>query len=177
MRGKPLMPTTPRKARLLLKAKKAKVVRRQPFTIQLKYATGEAKQPITLGIDSGYAAVGYAAITDKIELISGEIAMRTDISDKLIEKRQYRRGRRKRLWYRIPKFKNRVRTEILQPSAKQKLESHLRLIGMIKGLLPITIVVIEVSSFDPQKMINPEISGIEYQQGELQGYEIREYLV
>ena len=38
-------------------------------------------------------------------------------------------------------------------------------------------VIIEVASFDQQKMKNPEISGIEYQQGELQGYEIREYLL
>ncbi|WAM22653.1 MAG: RNA-guided endonuclease IscB (plasmid) [Candidatus Methanoperedens sp.] len=177
MRGKPLMPTTPRKARLLLKSGKAKVVQRQPFTIQLNYATGETKQPITLGIDPGYGTVGYSAITDKKELISGEVAMRTDIPDKLIEKRQYRRGRRNKLWYRAPRFDNRVRKEVLQPSAKHKLESHLRLIDRIKGLLPTTTVIIEVSSFDTQKMVNPEISGIEYQQGELQGYEIREYLL
>jgi hypothetical protein len=35
MRGQPLMPTTPRKARILLKEEKAQVVRRAPFTIQL----------------------------------------------------------------------------------------------------------------------------------------------
>jgi hypothetical protein len=66
---------------------------------------------------------------------------------------------------------------MLQPSAKHKLESHLNLVNKIKGLLPITTVVIEVSSFDTQKMVNPEISGVEYQQGELQGYEVREYLL
>jgi hypothetical protein len=57
MRGKPLMPTTPRKARLLLKSGKAKVMQRQPFTIQLNYATGETKQPITVGIDPGHKSV------------------------------------------------------------------------------------------------------------------------
>jgi hypothetical protein len=177
MRGKPLMPTTPRRARLLLKSGKAGVVRRQPFTIQLNYATGETKQPITLGIDPGYKTTGYSAVTDKKELLSGEVAMRTDIPDKLIEKKQYRRGRRNKLWYRKPRFDNRVRTEALQPSTKHKLESHLSLINKIKGLLPITTVIIEVSSFDTQKMVNPKISGIEYQQGELQGYEVREYLL
>ena len=35
----------------------------------------------------------------------------------------------------------------------------------------------ELVKFDTQKMENPEISGVEYQQGELMGYEIREYLL
>ena len=51
MRGQPLMPTTPKKANQLLKEDKAKVVKRTPFTIQLKYATGETKQEIILGVD------------------------------------------------------------------------------------------------------------------------------
>ena len=54
MRGQPLMPTTPRNSRILLKKGKAKVVQRVPFTIQLNYATGETKQPINLWIDAGY---------------------------------------------------------------------------------------------------------------------------
>ena len=53
MRGEPLMPTTPRKARILLRDGKAKVARRTPFTIQLTIATGENKQPIALGVDAG----------------------------------------------------------------------------------------------------------------------------
>ena len=48
------MPCSPAKARLLLKEKKAIVVRRTPFTIQLTIATGEAKQPVSLGVDAGY---------------------------------------------------------------------------------------------------------------------------
>jgi hypothetical protein len=67
MRGKPLMPTTPRKARKLLRSGKAKVVQRKPFTIQLNYATGETKQPIRLGIDPNYTKIGYSAVTDKKE--------------------------------------------------------------------------------------------------------------
>ena len=94
MRGKPLMPTSPKKARLLLKEGKAKVVQRNPFTIQLKYATGEAKQPIKLTFDPGYKNVGFSAITEKRELISGEVTIRTDIPEKIAEKKMYRRGRR-----------------------------------------------------------------------------------
>jgi len=35
----------------------------------------------------------------------------------------------------------------------------------------------ELVRFDMQKMQNAEITGIEYQQGELQGYEVKEYLL
>ena len=52
MRGQPLMPTTPGKARKLLKQDKARVISSSPFTIQLLYATGETKQPVRLGTDS-----------------------------------------------------------------------------------------------------------------------------
>ena len=54
MNGLGLMPTTPRKARILLKEKKAQVVRKVPFTIQLLYKTGCAVQTKTLGIDTGH---------------------------------------------------------------------------------------------------------------------------
>jgi hypothetical protein len=47
----------------------------------------------------------------------------------------------------------------------------------LKRILPITKTIVEVATFDTQKMQNPEISGIEYQQGKLQGYHIREYLL
>ena len=53
MRGQPLMPCSPAKARHLLKAGKAVVKRRTPFTIQLRIATGETKQNVTLGVDAG----------------------------------------------------------------------------------------------------------------------------
>ena len=65
MRGKPLMPTTPAKARKLLKKGRAKVAQRSLFTIQLLYATGKAKQPVKLGIDPGYKHIGFSAVTEK----------------------------------------------------------------------------------------------------------------
>jgi hypothetical protein len=42
---------------------------------------------------------------------------------------------------------------------------------------PITEASVELVKFDMQSMVNPEISGVEYQQGELAGYEVREYLL
>ncbi len=178
MRGEPLMPTTPRKARKLLEAGKAKVVSRTPFTIQLLYPTGEAKQDITLGIDAGYSKIGYSAVTVTRELIAGELELRKDISKLLEKRRSYRREKRNRKWYREPRFDNRGRREgWLPPSLEHKLQSHIRLIERLKRIFPLTKVIVEVSSFDTQKIQNPEISGVEYQQGELQGYEVREYLL
>lgn len=179
MRREPLMPTTPGKARKLLKEGRAEVVSSNPFTIQLKYATGEATQKVTLGIDSGYKHIGFSAVTSKRELICGEVTARIDIPKLNMEKSMYRRKRRNKLWYRKPRFLNRGRKgkEWFAPSINHKLETHIRLINKIKSIIPVSRVVIEVASFDTQKMKNPEISGVEYQQGELMGYEIREYLL
>lgn len=180
MRGEPLMPTTPRKAKKLVKHGKAKVVQRLPFVIQLQYASGETKQDITLGIDAGYSFIGFSAVTEKQELISGELELRKDVSTNITQCRQYRRTRRNRLWYRKPRFNNRVSSKKkgwFAPSIEHKLDSHKKLIEKIKSMLPVTKIIIEVATFDAHKLKKPEISGIEYQQGELQGYEIREYLL
>ena len=177
MRGEPLMPTTPRKARKLLEQGRAKVVNYNPFTIQLLYGTGETKQEIVVGVDSGYAHIGYSAITASKELIAGEVELRTDIPRLLEKRRAYRRTKRNRLWHRKPRFLNRGKEGWLAPSIEHKLQSHIKLIDRLKRILPIKEVVVEVATFDPQKMQNPEINGVEYQQGTLQGYNVREYLL
>jgi hypothetical protein len=180
MRGQPLMPTTPRKAKKLLKEGKAKVVRRTPFTIQLKYATGENRQPITLGVDSGYENIGLSAKTNKKEAYSAEVRLRMDIVKLNSERRQYRRARRnKNTWYRKPRFLNRKKPEgWLARSIQHKLESHIKLIENVKKLLPVTRIDIEVAAFDIQKIKNPEISGIEYQNGvQKDSWNVREYVL
>jgi len=142
------------------------------------YPTGESKQDITLGIDAGYSTAGFSTITDKRELICGKLKLRNDIPELLEQRREYRRNRRNRLWHREPRFNNRGREDgWLAPSIRHKLEAHIRLVEKLKKVLPITKVIVEVASFDTQKMQIPEIKGIEYQQGELQGYEVREYLL
>ncbi len=100
MRGKPLMPMRPRKARVFLKQEKAAVVQRSPFTIQLKYPSGETKQALKLGIDAGYSTVGFSVISDKSELLSSELTLRKRISKLIEQKSNYRKTRRSRLWYR-----------------------------------------------------------------------------
>ena len=176
--GNPLMPASPAKARHLLDNGQAVVVRRTPFTIQLLYGSSGYKQDITLGIDAGYATIGFSAVADSEELIAGELNLRNDIKRLLEKRRTYRRTRRSRKWYRKPRFDNRGRHHgWLAPSIQHKLDSHIRLIEKLKKILPITRIIVEVASFDTQKMQNPEISGVEYQQGELHGYEVREYLL
>jgi hypothetical protein len=172
------MPTTPRRAKLLLKQGKATVKERCPFTIQLTYTTGENTQPIKLGIDIGFKNLGFSANTDTLEVISGTVTLRQDVSKKIEEKRRYHRNRRGRLGYRPPRFNNRKRVEgWLTPSIQHRLGSHIRLIHKIETLLPITFKKVEIANFDAHKMQNPEITGVEYQHGTLQGYEVKEYLL
>ncbi|MBA3534704.1 MAG: HNH endonuclease [Ardenticatenales bacterium] len=177
--GRPLMPTTPRKARLLLKAGKARIVSRTPFTIQLLYGTRGYTQPITLGVDAGYATVGFSAVTDKEELAGGDLKLLVGISDRLNERAMYRGGRRSRTRYRKPRFDNRRRAEgWLAPSIQHKLDSHLRLMDRLCAVLPITHIVIEVASFDIQRLKDPDIAGEGYQQGEQTGFwNLREYIL
>lgn len=176
--GNPLMPCSPAKARHLLEKGKAIVLMREPPVIQLNYLSEAKTQEITLGIDPGYKFVGYSAISDKQEFISGQMELRTDISKLLKKKRMYRRGRRNKLWYRPPRFNNRAKDKgWLPPSLQLKKDTTIKLIEKLKEMLPIKDIIIEVAKFDAQKMQNPEISGVEYQQGELQGYEVREYLL
>ncbi|MBC8522185.1 MAG: RRXRR domain-containing protein, partial [Methanomicrobia archaeon] len=176
--GKPLMPCTAGKARRILKRGRAKVVKLMPFTIQLLYGSSGYKQDITMGIDAGYSKIGYSVVTADREVMAGELELRSDIKRLLEKRRGYRRDRRSRKWYRKPRFDNRGRGDgWLAPSLEHKLQAHIRLVERLKRILPISKITVEVASFDTQKMENPEISGVEYQQGELQGYEVREYLL
>src|SRR5659263_225062 len=180
MRGQPLMPTTPRKAKQLLNEEKAKVIKRKPFTIQLKYATDETKQEITLGVDSGFENIGLSAVTAKNEVYSSETKLRTDMVKLNSERMQYRRARRGRnTWYRQPRFDNRKKHEgRLATSIQHKLDSQIKLIERVKAILPITKIEIEVAAFDIQKIKNPEISGKEYQNGvQKDSWNAREYVL
>ena len=92
--GKPLMPTERHgKVRRMLKEGKAKVVRREPFTIQLLYETTNYTQDITLGVDAGSKHIGLSASTEKKELFAADVELRTDIAEKLSARREARRSR------------------------------------------------------------------------------------
>ncbi len=174
------MPTKPQKAKKLLKQSKARVVRVVPFTIQLLYATGETKQEIILGVDAGSKTIGVSATTKNQELYSAEVVLRNDISKLIATKQQYRRSRRyRKTRYRKARFNNRKKVEgWLAPSVKNKVDVHMRIIEKIHRLLPISKIIVEVASFDIQKIKNPDISGVDYQKGEQLGFwNVREYVL
>lgn len=177
--GKPLMPTKRHgKVRRLLKQGLAKVVRREPFTIQLLYDTTTYTQPVTVGVDIGSKTVGISAITNKQELFSAEVELRQDIKKLLLERREYRRKRRyRKRRYRKPRFLNRRRYKgWLAPSVQWKVDAHIRLVNLIAKILPVTKIVIEIAPFDTHKIVNPEVSGKEYQEGPQKSFsDVREY--
>jgi len=136
-------------------------------------------QPIVLGIDSGYGNIGFSAITEKNELVSGTLKLDGRTSERLNNRKSYRMLKRNRLWYREPRFQNRTKKSgWLPPSIQRRYDTHLNLINKIKTLLPITKTIVEIGNFDIQKIENPEISGTEYQQGSMYEYQnTRSYLL
>ena len=178
--GNPLMPTERHgKVRRMLKEGKAKVVKANPFTVQLTYETSHYTQGIDLGIDSGYLNVGFSAITETTEVLAGELHLLEGHVERNRDRATYRRQRRSRLRYRAPRFDNRKKPGgWLAPSLQNKLDTHIRLVEKIKSILPVTRVTVEVANFDIQAIKNPGISGKEYQQGEQSGYwNLREYIL
>ena len=168
----PLMPCTACKAKKLLKSDKAVVVKFKPYTIKLNFECENKVQEVTLGIDSGSKFIGFSAVSSDKELICGTLILDNKTKSRLKEKSMYRRGRRNKLWYRKPRFLNRKKKEgWLPPSIQRKYDTHLNLISRIKKLIPINKIIIEVGNFDIQKIGNPEISGVEYQQGDMLDYQ------
>lgn len=168
---RPLMPTTPRKARILLKQGRAKIVGRDPFTIQLLYGTRGYTQPVTLGVDAGYETIGYSAVSEKEELVGGEMKLLDGMTKRITERHTFRRTRRNHLRHRALRADNRRRANgWLPPSIQHKLEAHLKLTRRLKSRLPITSVVVEVAKFDIQKIKDAKIESEQYQQGEQLGY-------
>lgn len=154
---------------------------RIPFTIQLDYDTTDYTQPVSLGVDAGSKHIGISATTSEKELYAADVELRNDIVDKLSTRRELRRTRRSRLRYRKARFNNRVsskRKGWLAPSVENKIQTHLTVVEKINKFLPITNIVVEIASFDIQKINNPIISGSEYQQGEqLDFFNVREYVL
>jgi len=170
---------SPAKARHLLEGGKAKVVKLNPFVIQLNFECGNKVQKVSLGVDSGYSTTGFSAITDRKEIIAGDLNFDRSTSKRLTERKTYRRNRRNRLRYRKPRFDNRRKPENwLPPSIQRKFDAHVTIVNTLKELLPTSKITVEIGNFDIQKLENPEISGKEYQQGSMLGYNnLKSYLM
>ena len=180
---KPLAPVKPSRARKLLDSGKAAVLKLYPFTIILKQAiTYEVKTELALKIDPGSKFTGLAILNGNSVIWGAEIEHRGyAIKDALQKRRSIRGGRRARKTrYRKARFLNRKRAEVkgwLAPSLKHRVYTTMTWVERLRKIAPITALFQELVKFDFQKMENAEISGVEYQQGALMGYETKEYLL
>jgi len=162
--GENLMPCSPRKARKLLKGKKAKVIKLHPFSIQLLYGSTGYKQDVVVGIDKGSHETGISCVGNGKVLLSAQINHRTNIKSKMEDRSGLRRSRRSRKWHRPARFNNRSsskRSGRIPPSVKANAEEVLRIVKQIT--LPITKVIIEDVQIDIARLNNPELRGKEYQ--------------
>jgi 5-methylcytosine-specific restriction endonuclease McrA len=180
----PLNPVHPGRARILLSSGKAAVYRRFPFTILLKVAVEEPNvDPLRIKLDPGANTTGIAIVNTA----SGEVVFAASlkhrgfaISASLIRRRSVRRGRRqRRTRYRKPRFTNRLTNKKgwLPPSLQSRIANVMTWVGRLRRVCPLAAISMELVKFDTQLMEHAEISGVEYQQGTLQGYEVREYLL
>jgi len=180
----PLMPCHPARARELLNRGRAAVYRRAPFTLILKARSGGDTQPLRLKIDPGSKTTGLALTLHRqgqdTVIWAGELNHRGhSIRSSLDARRALRRGRRQRQTrYRAPRFLNRTKPAgWLAPSLQHRVSTSLAWVTRLTRLAPVAALSQELVRFDMHALQNPEIAGVEYQQGELAGYEVREYLL
>lgn len=194
-RKKPLMPCSSRRARLLLERGRARVHRMVPFTIRLvdRRVEDSVLQPLRLKLDPGSKTTGMALARDAetADAGTGEVIRTVTvlmllelkhrghaIRDALTSRRAFRGRRRGKLRYRPARFDNRTKPEgWLAPSLQHRVDTTIAWVTRLCRLAPITALSQELVRFDMQQMQNPEISGTEYQQGTLLGYEARNYLL
>lgn len=179
--GKPLMSCSNAIARLLLKQGKAKVRKREPFTIKLTYKTTNYTQDLTLGVDTGSGTIGAAVSKNNGDIVyMSEVIVRNDITSKMTQRAKYRRNRRNcKTRYRKARWLNRansIKNNRFSPTMQSKLHSHTKEIEYIKTILPITKLVLETGQFDTHLMKNPSLANSNvrywgYQKGTNYGFE------
>lgn len=185
--GQPFMPTARfGKIRRLLKTKKAKVVRREPFTVKLLYEPEtDVVQECYCGVDTGSRHIGVAVVSNDKVLYQSQTELRSDIKRKMDARRACRRNRRQRKTrYRKSRFLNRgnsIKSDRLPPSVRHKVQAHIDEIEFCKKILPISNsnLIIEVSQFDTALMKDPSLISEKvkhwgYQQGFNYGYSSRQ---
>jgi 5-methylcytosine-specific restriction endonuclease McrA len=167
----------------LLERGRAVVAKYYPFTIRLKDRIGGEVQPLRVKIDPGSRYTGIAVVRETKEkstvLNLFQLNHRgLSISANLTSRSAMRRRRRGNLRYRAARFNNRTKPSgWLAPSLQHRINTVMRWVNRLQRLAPLSTLSQELVRFDMQLISHPDISGIEYQQGELQGYEVREYLL
>lgn len=183
-RKTPLMPCSEKRARQMLARGRAVVHRMYPFTIRLRDRVGGETQPVEVRIDPGSKSTGVAVIrkdadTDTVLHLAQVDHRGAKISEGLRKRAAFRRRRRgANLRYRKPRFSNRRKSGgWLAPPLQHRVDTTTGCVARLHRLAPVTDLAQELVRFDMQALEAPEISGAEYQQGALAGYEVREYLL
>lgn len=178
---KTLNPVHPARARELLTQGKAAVFRTYPFVIILRHAVdAQIKPEWELKIDPGSKTTGFALVRNNEVFFGLHLQHRGGLISKSLEQRaNTRRNRRTRKTrYRKPGLTNQKKPEKwLAPSLLHRVKTTETWVNRILNYVPVSCIYVERVKFDMQKMQNPEVSGVLYQQGELQGYRVREYLL
>lgn len=183
--GNPLMPCSPTRCKQFKKEGRSRVYRLKPFTIQLIDVEGGETQDVEYKVDAGSKFTGLALVGNfekqgNVLLWAANLQHRGQaIKNALESRRSLRRGRRNRKTrYRAARwrFRNGIKGG-LAPSLMSRVNNITNWLKKLMKYVPVTKIVSELVRFNLQKLVNPEISGIEYQQGTLQGYEVKEYLL
>lgn len=185
--GTALMPCSEKRARLMLQRGRARVHRLMPFVIRLVDRTAKESrfQTLRLKLDPGSKTTGMALVLDKNKSIAvlnlfDLLHRGRAISEALTARSAMRRRRRtSNLRHRAPRFNNRGNKEQgwLAPSLMHRVHTTMSWVKKMQRWTPLSTISTELVKFDTQLMQNPDISGVAYQQGALQGYEVREYLL
>jgi len=180
------MPCHPARARKLLDRKEAAVYRRYPFTIILRKETANFTQPVEFKVDpgskvSGIALIGNFQVQGNVLIWAANLEHRGhQIKSDLDSRRSIRRSRRGRnTRYRQPRWANRKRPQgWLPPSLISRVDNITNLCYKLSKRVPLTNIVVETVKFDLHSIQNGgQLYGTQYQQGTLQGYNVREYLL
>lgn len=185
--GSPLMPTRPSRVRRLMRQGRAE--RRWvkgTFCIRMLDVGADDEDVeidgVALNIDPGAGATGLAVVSETPDGRGAHalIELRhrgARIRNKVDRRRSFRRNRRGRLRNRPPRYDNRTRPDgWLPPSMVTRLANTETWIRRLSALFPIMLVRVETARFDTQIMQDAEISGKEYQQGELADWQVRSYV-
>ena len=184
-RKKPLMPCTPKRARLLLARGRAVVHRVQPFVIRLKDRRREesALQEVALKIDPGSKTTGIALArgeqTEEGEvhhaLLLAEVAHRGEQvhRHKVTQAQARRRRRSANLRYRPPRFLHRRTQEgWLPPSLLSRMLNVVTWTARLSGWCPVSRLEVERVRFDTHLLQNPDLAGAAVRAGRLRTLDI-----
>ena len=143
----PLMPTTPARARLLLKEGKARAYWNKlgVFCIILKKEIESNNQQLALGIDPGSKFEGFSVVGTQHTVLNGMSEAPIHVKKAVEQRRIMRRARRfRKCWRRPARFNNRLRNKkSLPPSTHARWNAKLRILKQLCKILPISDVVVE----------------------------------